>query len=130
MKRKCYSCSIEKELVEFKKKKGRSLGYDSICKECHNRQRIEYKEKQFRERFLYVYEYKRSHPCQRCGEAEPYLLDFHHRNPAEKEWNICEMMKMHSVTLDDVIREIEKCDVLCANDHRRVHLELGIKRHL
>jgi hypothetical protein len=55
-------------------------------------------------------------PCAECGGTfPPYVMDFHHRDPAEKEFNIgTNVMK----NLDSLLAEIAKCDVVCANCHR------------
>jgi hypothetical protein len=63
--------------------------------------------------------YKRSHPCIKCGEPDPIVLDFHHRNPKEKELRVSSMVWSHKIEAIDA--EIAKCDVLCANCHRREH---------
>ena len=71
-----------------------------------------------------VYEYKRDHcQCQRCGEGDPACLDFHHRNPDEKERAVGEMIT-YGYGVAKLEAEIEKCDVLCANCHRREHYEI------
>jgi 5-methylcytosine-specific restriction endonuclease McrA len=71
-----------------------------------------------------VYEYKRDHcVCQRCGEGDPVCLEFHHRDPDEKVRAIGEMIT-YGHGLDAVRAEIAKCDVLCANCHRREHYEV------
>jgi hypothetical protein len=56
--------------------------------------------------------------CIRCGEVHPACLDFHHRNPEEKEGHIGEFRKFGMKRL---LAEIAKCDVLCANCHRKFH---------
>jgi hypothetical protein len=61
--------------------------------------------------------------CAKCGERDPAVLDFHHRDGTGKE------AKAGRLVHDDygwerILHEVEKCDVLCANDHRRVHLAL------
>lgn len=67
--------------------------------------------------------YKVEQGCQRCGyNASPIGLDFHHRNPAEKDFNITKVSKY---SRERLLQEIEKCDVLCAICHRLVHDELG-----
>ena len=37
-----------------------------------------------RELRTWLAEYKAAHPCERCGEASPACLQFHHRDPREK----------------------------------------------
>ena len=56
--------------------------------------------------------------CIKCGEKDPACLDFHHRDPTTKEGHIGEFRKFGMKRL---LAEIEKCDVLCANCHRKFH---------
>lgn len=51
----------------------------------------------------------------RCSRA----LHFHHRNPSEKSFSICQSKIAES--LEEVKREILKCVVLCANCHSEIH---------
>jgi len=56
--------------------------------------------------------------CFICGYKEHYAaLDFHHRNPKTKSFNISENK---TVALNKLLEEIEKCDVVCVNCHRRI----------
>lgn len=57
--------------------------------------------------------------CKKCGINKVYLLDFHHRNPDEKDGDISDMAKGYDLT--KFFQEIEKCDLLCANCHREFH---------
>jgi hypothetical protein len=64
-------------------------------------------------------EYKVSRGCKRCGFREhPAALDFHHRDPLQKEFSIGASIKRFGLSLTRVKKEAEKCDVLCANCHR------------
>jgi formate-dependent nitrite reductase cytochrome c552 subunit len=57
-------------------------------------------------------------PCADCGAVlEPHQMDFDHRDPAEKNFQVTDgrAMLMSRVRL---IAEVEKCDVVCANCHR------------
>lgn len=68
----------------------------------------------------HVLEYKREHPCVDCGETDPLVLQFDHVND-DKECNVADMVT-RSVGLERLKKEIEKCEVVCANDHlRRTH---------
>jgi hypothetical protein len=67
----------------------------------------------------YVQAYLLTHPCIKCGEDDPIVLDFHHRDPKKKTKGVARLAA--TSTLDQVKVEIAKCDVLCANDHRRQH---------
>jgi 5-methylcytosine-specific restriction endonuclease McrA len=60
--------------------------------------------------------------CERCGYSKyPEVLEFHHKDPAQKYFNVSE--KGHSRSWDRVKKEIEKCVLLCANCHRENHVE-------
>lgn len=65
---------------------------------------------------IYVFNYLKEHSCIDCGEDDPIVLEFDHRG--NKERNISDMMR-GSYSLETVKKEIEKCDVRCANCHRR-----------
>lgn len=58
--------------------------------------------------------------CARCGEADPIVLDFHHRDPALKSFALTGSL-CYSRSRGAILNEIAKCDVLCANCHRREH---------
>ena len=75
-----------------------------------------------------VYEYLASHPCVDCGQANPLLLDFDHRD--DKFKSISEMIKSR-YSWERIRVEISKCDVRCANCHRlRTAKQFGWKRLL
>lgn len=57
--------------------------------------------------------------CVVCGEAEEACLDFHHMDPDTKEDGISSMVGSRSNA--SVIEELNKCVVLCACCHRKVH---------
>lgn len=61
----------------------------------------------------------KSAPCIDCGESyAPAVMDFHHRDPTTKHSSLA-LMRGYSETR--LREEIAKCDVLCANCHRRRH---------
>lgn len=60
--------------------------------------------------------YKATLQCKNCGEWRSECLQFHHRNPQEKLFNVGEWIR-NGVSLDTLKTEIAKCDVLCANCH-------------
>ena len=65
-------------------------------------------------------ERKRERGCARCGHTDPACLDFHHREAAQKEMAVGQMVT-HGHGRDALEGEIEKCEVLCANCHRKKH---------
>lgn len=60
--------------------------------------------------------------CQRCG-YDRYMraLEFHHRDPSEKDFSISKQLNR---SLQELREEIKKCDLLCSNCHAEVHQEL------
>jgi len=55
--------------------------------------------------------------CIACEYSEhPSALVFHHKNPKEKSFGFCNKKKSK-----EVLQEIEKCVVLCANCHTLIH---------
>lgn len=63
--------------------------------------------------------YLAEHPCIDCGEADPIVLEFDHRNPASKVGNIADIINRSGWGLKRLQTEIEKCDVRCCNCHRK-----------
>lgn len=57
--------------------------------------------------------------CQVCGYSKSkQALEFHHVNPEEKEFKISGNTNGN---LSRLIKEVDKCVLLCANCHREVH---------
>jgi hypothetical protein len=67
-----------------------------------------------REKFL---EYFKDHPCETCGERDRDVLVFHHVNPKDKSFSIQHATRSWT----SILEEMQKCVVLCANCHLRVH---------
>lgn len=59
--------------------------------------------------------------CKRCGEKNPIVLQFHHRDRRTKVGTITQLLAQG--TVPGLQMEIEKCDVLCANCHLIVEKE-------
>lgn len=66
-------------------------------------------------------EVKRSYSCIICGESHPACIDFHHREPSEKLYNIAKMVR-DRMNKEAVLKELQKCDALCCNCHRKLHI--------
>ncbi|HEY1074630.1 MAG TPA: hypothetical protein VGE59_02925, partial [Patescibacteria group bacterium] len=63
---------------------------------------------------------KSSKSCCVCGESSSVCLDFHHLDDKTKSFNLSDV-KSWGWSMKKVEAEIEKCVVLCANCHRKVH---------
>lgn len=65
-----------------------------------------------------LWEYLGDHPCVDCGEEDPIVLEFDHV-AGTKEFPVSEgVSRMYSIK--KIKAEIDKCEVRCANCHRRV----------
>jgi hypothetical protein len=67
---------------------------------------------------MWVWGYLLEHPCVDCGENDIRVLEFDHRDPAEKQGAISRMVA-DRCSVSKIKAEVEKCDVRCANCHRR-----------
>ena len=128
----CSKCKRELPLDNFRWKNKAKGQKHSQCKDCQKAQeKIHYQESKERqdsvvatanfqkESNLSLVNRIRESGCKKCGEKRIYILDFHHRDPSQKEKTINRMIK--SSSYDNLLAEIEKCDVLCANCHREFH---------
>lgn len=72
-------------------------------------------ERRFRGKYSeWIWSFKRR-PCDDCGvQHPPYVMQFDHRDPATKKFNISQAAQ-HSRA--DTLEEIAKCDIVCANCH-------------
>lgn len=108
----CNVCGQYKTLDHFYFSKGKLS--QKVCKECvRQKERNKYQSKQ-----LELNEFKHNHPCVKCGCSKYYLIDFHHLNPAEKDFTISD--NSHA-KIETLMKEIDKCVPLCANCHREFH---------
>lgn len=67
----------------------------------------------------WTYAYQRACGCRNCGESDSVYLQFHHDDD-NKTMGVGEMITW-SRPVEDVLAEIEKTTVLCANCHRAKH---------
>ncbi len=137
--RRCTSCGQTKPLADFPPKYRDYRAPASRCRGCHavyhrdwykrNKERILKRINVNRRRsgpvvhkIVYLdarlrrWEYLLSHPCVDCGETDPVVLEFDHRG--EKRSAIVDLMRRHA-PWEEILAEIGKCDVRCANCHRR-----------
>jgi len=65
----------------------------------------------------FLLEYLLIHPCVDCGEDDPIVLDFDHVKG--KKFKNVGRLCINGFSTDSIKKEIDKCDVRCANCHRR-----------
>ena len=125
--KRCSNCKTEKDNSSFNKK-GR--GFSSYCQDCnknHLKQDYVNKKASYKERTnkrrnqlaainfpLYI-DYLKTHPCVDCGEVDPIVLQFDHIR--DKKFLVSKMI--HSYDWDQILTEISKCEIRCANCHIR-----------
>lgn len=68
----------------------------------------------------YILDYKLQHPCLDCGETNPIVLEFDHISDNKVDSVV--QLALKPCSLNTLIKEIKKCEVVCANCHRiRTH---------
>lgn len=128
--KKCDTCKQEKELIEYNKNRTKKDGLNSICKICSRARSKKYylenhdkhikniirrnKEQETRIK-TWVASYLRNNNCVDCNENNIVVLEFDHLK--NKEFNISTMIHRRFSILR-IKKEIEKCEVVCANCHR------------
>jgi hypothetical protein len=128
--KRCPKCGQTDEIEKlFHKNKSRKDGYQSICKECMNKKsksnsnKKENKTKKLRNLHdillrnkQFVLDYLNEHPCIDCGESDPVVLEFDHKE--NKSFGIS-MIGSRTKSISTIQKEINKCDVRCGNCHRK-----------
>lgn len=72
-------------------------------------------DEQLDQRMKYIHDYLLAHPCSDCGERDPVVLEFDHLG--DKSFHVGYGVRSHA--WESVLAEIEKCEVVCCNCHRR-----------
>lgn len=94
----CYDCSPEQ--------KDGSAEYQKTKKRAIKHRLIEYK----------------GGKCQICGYDKcEGALQFHHRNPREKDFALSSVNLNRDFSMDALYAEVDKCDLVCANCHSEIH---------
>lgn len=128
--RRCGRCKEGKPVDEFAWRRRARGQRDNYCRPCraayHREHYLANKERYIaqagqrnkaliEERTQYLVAFLREHPCVDCGEADPIVLEFDHLR--DKKFGIATGIRNRN--WNDVLDEIAKCDVVCANCHRR-----------
>ena len=94
-----------------------------LCRNCHRE--LRWGNSRCSVLKIKLLEIKKSNKCLKCGYAgkdENFAsLDFHHRLAEDKDFSLGNAYKLITKYRDKVIRELEKCDVLCSNCHAKEH---------
>ena len=127
--KKCTKCKLILPLDKFHARNSRpgGLAKQSKCKECSNAdsRAYSYKPQNFarkrqqniirRAAYRSLIDKIKAGPCLDChGSFPPYTMQFDHRDPKTKKFNISQSSRRPDSIL---LEEIAKCDVVCANCH-------------
>jgi hypothetical protein len=128
----CCDCKKELPFTSFNINKEKKDGLQYSCRECRKiYNKIHYKQNkekyknqviQYRKNNKERYQkYKSTLKCNQCNEKHPSCLQFHHKDN-NKEYTIASIARCCSVEKLQI--EIDKCIVLCANCHAKLHYNL------
>ena len=129
--KKCTNCLKLKPLDDFYWQNKTTNKKHAQCKICSEQKRkskehyLKYKDeyvsrsrkrqlKLLIENRIKLLDYLKDHPCVDCGESNPIMLEFDHLK--DKKYGISNMMQNY--TWEQILQEIEKCEVVCANHHK------------
>ena len=99
---------------------------DLLCANCHRKHHARPFSTNTRQRRVelryWVLEQKaESTGCILCEEDNPHCLDFHHLHKEEKTRSVSQLIN-YEVSKDELKEEMDKCELLFANCHRKEHL--------
>lgn len=128
--KKCSVCHLQKDDTEFHKCSVRKDGLQPKCKECNRigarksyKANTEKHKARARNRISIFKKasslIKEKYGCFNCEMKIGVCLDFHHLNEVEKDTEVSRLFC--SKTKQRTVDEINKCIVVCANCHRRIH---------
>ena len=58
--------------------------------------------------------------CKVCGLKDESMLEFHHLDPKSKTHSISNMIG-NQIPFEEIVLELNKCQLFCANHHRELH---------
>ncbi len=132
--KRCLECSQVRSITHFPKSRRAIDGRMERCLSCRQarseRQRKASNEKPNPQRRRYqtrnaqiIAAYKSRASCSICGESRTPCLEFHHRDPMTKRYDVSTMGSF-TYSAETIHAEIAKCVIVCANCHRLVHAGL------
>lgn len=122
----CSKCQTTKSVDDFHKKHGKLVKYCAVCQNEYSRSHYQ-RNKQYYlirnrtrkdERRQWLLDFLKDKICEICGENRTPCLDFDHVDPLMKSFNIGQGLFLRGLGMEQIVTEIEKCRILCANCHR------------
>lgn len=106
---------VLKDVEIYKKSMGRK-GYGHACRAC-DAERMRVSARRYKLKLRAWLNSLKERPCDRCGlNWPPFVLDWHHRDPATKKFNMGSAHRIKDRT--KILAEVAKCDLYCSNCHR------------
>lgn len=131
----CGVCDLEKSVSDFysmkdnRNKNGKGIYLKYLCKECDKKNGLKQKSVSRKRKRIYLWGYKKSHPCVDCGEINPMCLQFDYIQDKLMDVGI---LAAGGHSLEKLKLEIDKCVVRCANCHLKklLKIRIGTKMNL
>lgn len=143
MKKICIKCKVEKEDIKFHFKNKKLQTRNGTCKICSSK----YKKKHYRnnrkkyiekaqerntiireENRQKIFNFLSSKHCADCSESNILVLEFDHKDPEKKNFNVTSCLDSSWKT---ILKEIIKCDIRCSNCHSiKTHEQFNTHRFL
>jgi hypothetical protein len=129
--KKCSRCKETKDLSDYSKNKSRKDGLQGFCRSCQNAQtRSHYRNNKdyyvrkalkhnssFQAKLAKLIKPLKDNPCADCKNSfHPAAMDFDHIR-GKKLFSISAARRW-KWSLEEVLAEISKCELVCANCHR------------
>ena len=134
--KQCSKCAKTKPESEFYVKDRKSGRRHTQCKSCYKeRRKVTYKEhyEKYRDEYLArgkirrtklraefrsnMLQFLKRKACITCGENDIRVLELDHIDSSQKTFNISQAVRIGK-TWQQVLEEIKKCQILCANCHK------------
>jgi len=135
----CSKCKVSLQLTEFGIHK--RDGHQSRCKSCKKLYQREWHRANKSTRLIQIKEYQKRKkntlqeainklkdaPCSDCGNRfPPCAMDFDHRDATTKHKEISTMICRDISSLEKILIEVTKCDLVCACCHR---IRTNLRKH-
>lgn len=114
MTRVCSKCYDRKDIELFPTSTCNKDGRKAHCRKCEQK-RID---KRRLDNKLKLLEYLKDKVCIDCGNSNPVVLEFDHREKKESRDHSIIVMLQNRLSWNRILDEIAKCDIRCANCHR------------
>lgn len=132
--KRCGKCSKDKPVTEFNFTNKAKGWRASTCRSCQAAYKADWWEKNKVEALkklhvsnarrkavakAFVADYLKTHGCVDCPETDPVVLEFDHVR-GKKLHDVAKLVS-HGYRIETIQAEIDKCEVRCANCHKRRH---------